>query len=81
MPFDPAILTAGGQLAAGLAAVFIPGSGPAISGLSALIAAVNQYNADNGKPADYVPTHDELQAYLIAREAKRITHPGEREGS
>lgn len=79
MPFDPAILNAGAQLAMGLASVFLPGSGPAVSGLAALVAAINQYNADSGQPADYVPTHDELQAFIIAREAKRILNPGHRE--
>lgn len=79
MSLDPNILNAGAQLAVGLAAVFIPGSGPAVSGLSALVAAINQYNADNAKPADYVPTHEELQAFIIAREARRIVNPGQRD--
>jgi hypothetical protein len=77
---DPAILNAGAKLAATLATLYIPGSGPAVSGLAALIAAIAAYNADNGKPADYVPTHEELQAFISAREAKRITTPGERPG-
>lgn len=79
MPVDTQILQAGGQLAVGLAGLVIPGAGPAVSGLSALMAAINEYNRDNGKPADYVPSREELQAFIADRRAQQIATPGHRE--
>lgn len=65
-------LQIGGQLALTLASLYLPGSSQAVSGLGAVFAAVQAYNATRGRPADYVPTREELDAFIAEREGKRI---------
>lgn len=77
MPLDSSVQI-GGQLALTLASLYLPGSGPAISGLAAVFAAVKTYNEGNGHAPDYVPTREEWDAFIADRESKRIpgTPPG-----
>lgn len=69
---NPAVIQAGSQLAVGLAGLFIPGAGPAVSGLAALMAAIAELNKRKGRAPDYVPTLAELDAFIAEREGKRI---------
>lgn len=69
MPLDPKIQI-GAELAIGLAGLFIPGT--TTTALAAIYAAVRQWNADNGKPEDYVPTREEWDAFIAERESRRI---------
>lgn len=71
MPLDPRI-DAGAALAIALAGVYLPGSGQTVSALGALFAAVKSVNESNGKPADYVPSADELNEFIVDRESRRI---------
>jgi hypothetical protein len=76
MPLDPKALQVGSQLAVGLAGIFLPGA--AVSGLGAVLAAVNEYNASKSGDLNYVPSQEELQAFIDERRSRRIETPGER---
>jgi len=71
MPLDPK-LEIGAQLALTLASLFVPGSDKAVTGLGALFAAVKSYNASTGKEEGYVPSHDELTAFIDYRKSRHI---------
>lgn len=71
MPLDPRVQI-GGQLALTLASLYLPGSSQAVSGLAAVFAAVKAFQEVNGRGPDYVPTREELDAFIADREAKRI---------
>lgn len=71
-------LQIGTQLALALAALYLPSSdksGKAVTGLTALMAAIAAFNAQNGRPADYVPSREEIDAFIASREARRIPVP------
>lgn len=72
MPLDPKVQI-GAQLALTLASLYLPGSGQAISGLTAIFAAIQQFNASSGRAPDYVPSREELDAFIADRESKRMT--------
>ena len=65
-------LDIGSKLALTLAALYVPGAGPAVSGLAAVFEAVKQFNAASGRDPAYVPTREEIDAFIAEREAKRI---------
>jgi hypothetical protein len=71
MTNDPRIQI-GTQLALTLASLYIPGAGPAVSGLAAVLTAVRAYNEANARPQDHVPTPEELDAFIASRLARRI---------
>lgn len=71
MPLN-STLEIGADLAIALAGIYVPQAGQTISALSAVLSAVNAYNEQNGKPADYVPTREEWDAFIAERESKRI---------
>lgn len=71
MPLDPKI-QAGAQLAIALAGVYLPGSGQAVTALSAIFAAVQQFNAANGRPPEYVPSREDWDSFIADRESRRI---------
>lgn len=71
MSLDPTVQI-GAQLAIALAGIYAPGAGQTVTALSAIFAAVQQYNANNGKPADYVPTREDWDLFIADRESKRI---------
>ena len=68
---DP-ILEIGLKLAGALAGIYIPGSGPAVSGLAALMAAMAELNKRKGRDPAYVPTVAELDEFIAERQSKRI---------
>lgn len=69
---NPEVLKAGSQLAIGLAQLYLPGAGPVVTGLGALIAAITELNRRKGRPADWIPTVTEINEFIAEREARRI---------
>lgn len=69
------IIQIGMPLAAALASVYAPGGSQAVSALAAVVAVVAEYNKARAQPADYVPTREELTAFITERESKRIPLP------
>lgn len=66
------IMQIGMPLATALASVYAPGGSQTISALAAVVAVVAEYNKARAQPASYVPTHEELTAFIAERESKRI---------
>lgn len=62
----------GVPLATTLAQLYLPGGSQAVSALAAVVAAVAEYQKARAMPADYVPSHEELTAFILEREARRI---------
>jgi hypothetical protein len=65
-------LEIGSKLALTLASLYVPGAGPAVTGLAAVFEAVKQFQSTNGRDPAYVPTREELDAFIAERESKRI---------
>lgn len=67
-----AIAQIGVPLATTLAQLYLPAGSQGVSALAAVVAAVAEYQKARALPADYVPTHEELTAFILERESKMI---------